>query len=486
MAYGNRTTRWLYYRSPGWLRNIFTSTHSLKRRSERFGGVFASQLDELECDQHRSFDVVAVEQLDSLRRLLAFAGAKVPYYRDLFQKIGFDPAGLQSLDDLRLIPMLDKEAVHANSDWLVPEEYSEPAFMTHTSGTTGKGLHLFLSREANQRSYACIWFHYGWSGIKRGDRIATLAGHPVTRPDTLRPPFWVRDYVENEILFSSQHMTPQTLPLYADVLAEFQPVLICGYPSSVYILALHLLESGRDDIHPKAVYTSSETLMDFQRAAIEEAFGCKAYSIYGNAERSAHILQCEYGNFHIQPQFSVVEVLTLEGAPAEPGQAGEMVCTSLINLAMPLIRYRIGDTAVVSSGSCPCGRGGPILGQIVGRVEDIVVTPDGRHVGRLDHAFKDMLHVKEAQIVQEDINSILVKVVPRDGFGPDDEQVILDELRLRLGYRTGIRLQLVDRIPRTAAGKFRFVISRVPMQIGSNLIGSGVEDGRNWDYQSSN
>ena len=479
MAYGNQFARYVYHRNPAWLRNVFASIHSLKRRSERFGGVFASQLDELERNQYRSPDVAATEQLGNLRRLLAFAGARVPYYYDLFQEIGFDPAGLQSLDDLRLIPTLDKETVRANGGRLIPEGYSEPIRMAHTSGTTGKGLHLVLSLEADQRSYACMWFHYGWSGIKRGDRVATFAGHPVARADTLKPPFWVRDYIDNEMLFSSQHMTPQTLPLYTDVLAEFQPVLIRGYPSSVYLLALYLLESGRDDIHPKAVYTSSETLMDFQRAAIEEAFGCKSYSFYGNAERSAHILQCEYGNFHIQPQFGVVEVLTPEGALAEPGQTGEMVCTSLISLAMPLIRYRIGDIAVAASRPCPCGRGGSILSQIVGRVDDIIVTPDGRHVGRLDHAFRDMLHVKEAQIVQEDINSILVRVVPRDGFGPDDERVILDELRLRLGYQIEIRLQLAEHILRTATGKFRFVLSRVPMQIGSNLVGSGVANGRN-------
>lgn len=476
MYYGNRIIRWFYYRSPGWLRNVFASGYSLNRRNERFGGVFARQLDELRRDQSPSPNVIE-EQLDCLRRLLAIAGARVPYYRDLFREIGFDPAGLQSLDDLRFIPMLDKETVQANTERLIPEGYSEPTFTTHTSGTTGKELHLVVSLEAEQRSYACTWFHYGWNGIKRGDRVATLAGHPVTRADTLKPPFWVRDYLENEMLFSSQHMTPQTLPLYANALAKFRPVLIRGYPSSIYLLAVHLLESGRDDIYPKAVYTSSETLMDFQRAAIEEAFGCKVYSFYSNAERSAHILECEYGNFHIQPQFGIVELLTPEGAPAEPGQTGEIVCTSLINLAMPLIRYRIGDTAVVGPGPCPCGRGGAILGEIVGRVQDFVVTPDGRHVARLTRAFSHTMNVKEAQIVQEDISSIVVKVVPRDGFGPNDEKIILNELRLRLGSKIGIHLQLVDHIPRTAAGKFRFVISKVPVQIGSSPVNPKMANG---------
>ena len=118
----------------------------------------------------------------------------------------------------------------------------------------------------------------------------------------------------------------------------------------------------------------------------------------------------------------------------------------------------------------PARRNIPILGGLTGRpLEDIVVTPDGRHVGRLDHAFKDTLNVREAQIVQEDINSLIVKIVPRPGFSPDNERMILDDLRLRLGDEIAIHFQLVDRIPRTANGKFRFVISQVPIQIGKGL-----------------
>jgi phenylacetate-CoA ligase len=169
----------------------------------------------------------------------------------------------------------------------------------------------------------------------------------------------------------------------------------------------------------------------------------------------------------------VVEVLRPDGSPATAGEWGELVCTGLINLAMPLIRYRVGDAGIGAVGPCACDLNTSILSSIVGRIEDIVVTPDGRHVGRLDHAFKDMLNVKEAQIIQERVESILVKVVPRDGFGPDDERVILNELRLRLGDAIEIQTQLVDRIPRTATGKFRFVVSRVPVQIGSSQGSAG-------------
>jgi phenylacetate-CoA ligase len=478
LSYSNPRLRNLYYRCPTVLKEWLALVYSFRQHSNRFGGVFAAQLAELERHIHRSVEEIAQDQLACLKRMVIHAGANVPYYRQLFQSVGFKPESLQSLDDLRRIPLLDKETVREQYDELIATSKVGRTIAMHTSGTTGKALHLIISQEANQRYYAWWWFHYGWAGIQRGDRVATFWGQPVAAPDSLRPPFWVRDRLENELFFSSQHITPHTLPLYADALADFKPVLIRGYPSSIYLLALYLLETGREDIRPKAVYPSSETLFDFQRKVIEQAFGCKAYSYYGNAERVAQFLQCREGNFHVATEACVVEVLNADGSPAAAGELGELVCTGLINRAMPLIRYRVGDTGIAAADQCACGMNTPILSSLTGRVEDIVVTPDGRHVGRLDHAFKGTLNVKEAQIVQEDVHSILIKIVPRQGFSSDNERVILDELRLRLGYEIRIHLQLVDRIPRTATGKFRFVISKVPIQIGSSLVGCTASDSR--------
>lgn len=268
------------------------------------------------------------------------------------------------------------------------------------------------------------------------------------------------------MIFSSQHLAPSTLSIYADTLSRFRPVVVRGYPSSIYLVALYLLEAGRTDIRPKAVFTSSETLLAFQRRAIEEAFGCRAYSYYGNTERVAHLLECQAGNFHILTESCVVEIVKENGDPAQPGESGELICTGLFDRAMPLIRYRIGDSGILGKGNCPCGLPYPFLSALTGRVEDIVVTPDGRHVGRLDHVFKDTLNVKEGQIIQEKIDSILVKIVPRDGFGPKDEKEIVNALRLRLGPTIGIQIHKVQQIPKTRSGKFQFVISKVRLDIG--------------------
>ena len=264
----------LYHRIPYGIKNGIATLYGFYHQATCFGRTFREQLAEFQNHRFWSQEKLIEDQVQRLQSLCLYAGMHVPYYRELFKSIGFDPKGLRSVEDLQQLPILDKETVREKRDFLLSQKKVGKIISTHTSGTTGKALHLKLSREANQRSYACVWFHYSWIGIQRGHRIATLAGHPVTPPENLKPPFWVYNRAKHELIFSSQHLTPSTLPHYGEVLSRFRPALVRGYPSSIYLVALYLLETGRTDIRPKAVFTSSETLLDFQRVAIEKAFGC--------------------------------------------------------------------------------------------------------------------------------------------------------------------------------------------------------------------
>jgi phenylacetate-CoA ligase len=142
-----------------------------------------------------------------------------------------------------------------------------------------------------------------------------------------------------------------------------------------------------------------------------------------------------------------------------------MVCTGFGNYATPLIRYDIGDIAVVAENqSCSCGRGGLLLERLEGRVEDYIVTPDGRFVGRLDHLFKDARTVQMAQIIQDDVRRIVVRISREPGYGAADEAAILKEARLRLGSQIQIDFDYVNDIERSRTGKYRFIISRLKGQ----------------------
>ena len=206
---------------------------------------------------------------------------------------------------------------------------------------------------------------------------------------------------------------------------------------------------------------------------IEAVFGCKVFNWYGNTEMTANIVECDHGSLHVKPEHSVLEFLSPEGRPARPGELAEIVATGYGNEAFPLIRYRTGDTAIVSDRPCECGRGGPTVVSVTGRVEDIVVTPEGRHVGRLDHVFKDSSNVREAQLIQESEDTLTVRIVRRDDYNEADTTLITHALRERLGDRMQFHFEFVDRIPRGPNGKFRFVVSKVGLAIGPRELDEG-------------
>jgi phenylacetate-CoA ligase len=222
-----------------------------------------------------------------------------------------------------------------------------------------------------------------------------------------------------------------------------------------------VVDAGLLTARPKVVVTSSETLLDGQREIIAAAFQSPVAGFYSSAEKAAHILECELGGYHVLTDACVVEIVRTDGSQASAGEEGELVCTGMLDNLMPLIRYRTGDTGILAPGRCRCGRPGPVLSAINGRIEDVVLTPDGRRVGRLDHAFKDALRVKEAQLVQDRPDRLVVRLVPRPGYGPEDESMILAELRLRLGPSLDIVFETVEAVPRERNGKLKFVVSTV-------------------------
>jgi phenylacetate-CoA ligase len=257
-------------------------------------------------------------------------------------------------------------------------------------------------------------------------------------------------------------MTEENLEHYVCELAKPGYAFWQGYPSSLALVAGWMLDHGVDlgEAAPRAVFTSSESLLEFQRDQILRAVRAPIGDRYGHSEFAASAVTCPAGRYHVDTEFCVVEVEPEE--ERDDWVRGEIIATGLSNRAMPLLRYRTGDVAtLLKRASCPCGRARPILERIEGRVEDYVVTPDGRRIGRMDHVFKDAFDVKEAQIVQPSIDRLVVRLVPRPGFGEAARAALERELRARLGDEMVVEFELVDAIPRLANGKFRAVLSEI-------------------------
>jgi phenylacetate-CoA ligase len=261
------------------------------------------------------------------------------------------------------------------------------------------------------------------------------------------------------LMLSSYHLSDASAGAYLDALAAFDPVVIQAYPSSAGFLATWLLDAGARyrGRALRGIVTSSETLEAGRRREIEQAFGCRVFDWYGQFERVAAIGTCEHGRYHLLCDYSFVELL-----PAGDGLY-ELVSTGFHNLSMPLIRYRCGDLVrpAAPGERCACGRSFPLIDEIIGRIDDPVKLADGRSIGRLDHIFKGLDGILEAQIRQDRLDAVSILVVPGAGFGDRNRQTLLRNARERLGDQAALEIHLVERIPRSANGKFKGVVCNV-------------------------
>ena len=400
---------------------------------------------------------------ERLAFVLHRAATRVLYYRDQWarRRAAGDRA---AADVLANWPTLSKDALRAEPRAFLADD-CDPARMyyEHTSGTTGKPLHLWHSRETLNAWYALLEARMRrWYGIDRGDRWAILGGQLVAPVARDRPPYWVWNFALRQLYLSAYHLAPDNIAAYLEAMRRHEVVYLLGYPSGLYALARVALERGLAAPRLRVVIGNAEPLLAHQRKAIEAAFGCPARETYGMAEYAAAGSDCQHGRLHLWPEAGHVEIVADDGdQPLPAGAAGRLVATALLNADMPLIRYETGDRATAAADACACGRGLPVLAAIEGRVDDVIITPDGRHIGRLDPVFKADLPIREAQIIQETRDTLRVLYVPTEAYTAADGQALIGRIHDRVGGEMGVVLEAVAEIPRSAGGKFRAVISRV-------------------------
>ncbi len=454
----------LYLRAPVPLQQAAVALWGAWWYRRRFGPAFHALVAELESHDRWSAAQFAELQRVRLGEVLA-AARRAPYWRSVFESAGVGAADAP-LAALAALPLLPKETLRTRArDLLTQDPPPRGTLVFRSSGTSGTPTEIYFSRAFHALELAVPEVRtLRWAGVTYRDRRVMFGARKICRPDQAAPPFWRVSPVEDLAYASVYHLSPRNLPAYVAFLRRFRPAVVMGYPSALSTVAAWALETGDLPARARVVVTTSETLTDAARASIEKAFGCRLFDRYGAVEQCAFASQCGEGRYHVSPEVGIVEILDPEGRPCPPGTVGEVVCTGLANTLQPLLRYRVGDAArwAVDQG-CPCGRQMPILEGIEGRYEDMCVTPDGRRILRFDTVFKGVPAIREAQVVQDRRDLFVLNVVAADGFSETDAATLRSNMRLHVGD-VATEVRLVDAIPRTAAGKFRAVVCRVPLE----------------------
>jgi len=424
---------------------------------------FLAELDHM---QWLSRDELLDRQRQHLHRLLEYANTYVPYYQDLFRQMDFHPADFAADPTVfSQLPLLTKALVRENFERLITtEESKRRTLIRHkTGGTTGEPL--WLMQEPAYRDYntAHVYHKMTWSGWQVGQPQAWLWGHAVVG-GAASPSLAARikDRLANRIESNAFHITQESLEHLTRRLEKHPGAVLWSYVSTMVRLAEFLRERGHR-LQLQAAYTAAEPLYTPQRQFIEETLGCRVFDNYSCVEIGSIACECDrHDGLHMTTRNCYVEVLR-DGRPVPAGQEGEFVLTSLTNLGLPLIRYRLEDWGSQSTQQCACGRGLPMLKIVEGRIIDHFKAQDGRLVfgAFLIPMIPPLGPIKQYQIIQESRDLLAIRVIAAGPVNEEKFHQIQQAVKKVLGENVQTRLEFVDSLPTTPTGKHRYTVSKV-------------------------
>ncbi|WP_299179768.1 hypothetical protein [uncultured Aquimarina sp.] len=448
------------------LLNIKAFQNSKQRYTKEFDAFLKEYVDLWNADSK----TIDAYQKSRLVLLLSEAFQYSDWYSEKMKELGITLKDIEEnpYSTLKQMPILTKAERKKNPDVLVNKSRNTDG-VGYTSGTSGAPTINYLDKESINRSFA-LWrrFHKAISLETKRVKQVRFSGRLIVKPDSKKPPFWVYNYFENQLLMSTYHLTDDNLGHYVKKLNRFKPILLDGYPSAIYIISRFINKNNLTlNFTPKAIAVTAETLYDYQRLEIEKAFNCHVYNQYASSEGSPFITECTQGNLHLNTDSGIFEFINNKGEKAKAGEVAQLVVTSFTNLKTPLIRYNIEDTVLLSEAgkTCDCGCLMPMIEKLTGREDDILWTKEKGYVGRMDTAYKGLEGIVKSQIVQESPNEIIVNLIADEKFDDHMRQKLIYNMKDRLGETINYQIHVVEDIPLGPNGKFDAVKRNFTIEI---------------------
>lgn len=415
---------------PSPARSLLASARGWLLTQVRYAPQTFALLKELRAHEGWSADEIATHQSEALRGAIDHARRTVSYYAD------YPDFDVRNPQELARLPILARETVRQNHEQFLSS--TTPARLrirAGTTGTTGGNLKVAFTEELARANWACLLRQWAWAGVEALRPRVSFFGARIVPVQCSEPPFWIHNLPEHQILFSIFHLSEKTAPEYLAQLRKQAGTILEGFPSVLGILADFVLESGRP-IPMRVIFTSGEPLYPATRIKLEVAFQCQVFDSYGMTEYCGLIQQCEHGQMHLIPEFGYLEILDESGEPVAEGEEGYFVWTGLLNRAMPLIRYRIGDRGRWQHGAaCTCGLKFPLVIPTITRESEILRCPDGRLFSprALNQLLKDATSLRFCQFIHDLPERVIVRAVSGNGHASEEMMLIRTRLQSLLG-----------------------------------------------------
>lgn len=379
--------------------------------------------------------------------ILLHAAHTVPFYRSL---------GLQNAP-LARFPVVGKDTIKASPDHFLSESFRKHQLIAgKTSGTHGLPFGFFWDANKALLRTAEVIYHNTWIGYRVGDlHLLNAVGLNKSKFKLL---------LQNEIVHNPRFINDQWMEEQRQTLIDKKVPFYVGYGSVIDRFSQFCLDRGDSPklFSLQGIISTAEYLSEHARARAERVFGCPVLRRYATLESGILAHECpEERRYHINTGNYFIEFLQLDtNDPARPGEMARIVITDLISRAMPLIRYEIGDLAVIDPSPCPCGRKSATLKELMGRTTDNLINDKGKLVSWLDvnDAMWSVNGIQRFQFVQHDYHYCELNIVSTTGY---NSKHLLQVAKNILGDSIEVRINDVESIAGLGSGKTPNIVNRV-------------------------
>lgn len=423
----------------------------------------------LKTDRYKKEEIEKIK-LKRLKEIISHSYENTVYYKKVFDKLSIKPEDIKNVSDLKKLPILTKSDVYDNNKYLISKKFSGKLVSGSTSGSTGDALKFCYNSYAVSKIEASQARQRFWFGVDVGDKMFACWGRPIiSKKDRFKTS--IKNFLRNYMVISAFDLSGENILKYMKKAERFNPKLIYGYSSSLYEIANFIKENNiKLNIKPNVLIYTADMMFENMKKVVEEIFNCPAKSEYGCSEIGCFAFECERGNLHIAEENVVVEIVK-DGEVVDYGVEGEVVVTSLINFAMPFIRYNVGDLGMLMQNKCDCGREHQVMKISGAKVVDMLFTKEGKvSSGRLFRYIliellnKGYYGIKQFKVIQEEIDKFTVLIVKGNNFSDFYLKFWEDKMKEHLGDDIVVNFKFVEKIEKEKTGKLKFFESRVREQ----------------------
>ena len=432
----------------------FTKSITFPLSDKIFSYHFTDNFHKLLESDFWSREKLVTYQNEHLDRLILHAYNNVPYYKDIFKQNKLKPSDIKSKDDLFKIPILTKEDIINNFERLKAQNIKKDLLYKTSSGSTGQTTRYFITKFAYSFNIASYLRGWNWMGYQLGDKVIKVSQNKRTSNFKKLQDYFLQTYIFD------QDYSEKSIMNFVSLYNKINPVVLRSYPDPLFFIATKVKEKNLELNQVGAINTTGNILFPEVRKMVEDVFQTKVFDSY-SCEGSALAFECPtHQCYHLSMEYGISEILNEEGQEVPELESGRHIVTDLQNYASPFIRYDSKD--IVTKGKkCSCGRNHDTLTKILGRDNDILITPSGQFLIAQNFTtyFKHRKEVKFFQIIQKELDLIAINIVVNDQlFNSDTAYEIVEHWKKYCKNNLKIELNVVNEIPLLKSGKRRFLI----------------------------